>query len=67
MQKLRGTGTTFSTSGRRWVPWRPNPKLAARFARLHRLKREGILQPLTKAEARALCKQVVAAHRKHEI
>jgi len=67
MQKLRGSGTTFSTSGKRWVPWTPNHKIAARNARLHRLKREGILQPLTKAEARKLCDAAVATHPTSEI
>jgi hypothetical protein len=53
MQKLRGSGSTFSTSGQRWLPFRLNPKLAARFARLHRLKRKGLLKPMTKDQQRA--------------
>jgi len=55
MDRLRGTGTTFSTSGKRWFPFRGNRKVAARNARLHRLRRKGLLPNLTKAEARALC------------
>jgi hypothetical protein len=61
MHKLRGTGTTFSTSGKRWVPWHSNSKVGRRNARLWRLKRKGLLPNLTKAEARALCDQAVAA------
>ena len=68
MHKLRGSGNTFSTSDHNWYPFRGNPKIAARNARLHRLKRAGILQPLTKAEARKLCDAAVAAaHDKPEI
>lgn len=61
MQKLRGTGTTFSTSGKSWSPFRGNPKISRRNARLRRLQRKGLLPKLTKAEARALCDQAVAA------
>lgn len=55
MDRLRGTGTTFSTSGKRWFPFRGNPKLVARHARLHRLKRKGLTPPSDKASARAMC------------
>lgn len=42
-------------------PWKGNPKLAARNARLHRLKRKGFLPSLTKAEARRMCNEAIAA------
>lgn len=53
MQKLRGSGATFSTSGQDWKPFRFNPKIAARAAKLHRLKRKGLLPPIDKASLRA--------------
>lgn len=59
MQKLRGSGSTFSTSGKPWRPFRFNPKIAQRNARLHRLIRNGIIKPMTKAEQRAANEQAV--------
>lgn len=59
MQKLRGSGTTFSTSGRPWLPFQFNPHAARRFQRLHRLMQTGKLQPATKAEMRAACDAAV--------
>ena len=61
MQKLRGTGSTFSTSGKPWYPFRgSNTKIAARNARLHRLLRNGTIKPLTKDEARKLCVNAIS-------
>jgi hypothetical protein len=54
MQKLRGSGSTFSTSGKRWYPFRGNRKIAARNAKLHRLIKAGKLQPMTKQQMREL-------------
>lgn len=52
MQKLRGSGSTFSTSGADWMPFRFNPKIAAKSARLHRLKRKGLTPPTDKQSLR---------------
>ena len=57
MNKLRGTGSTFSTSGKYWRPFRFNPKIAKRNAKLHKLIRAGKLQPMTKAQMRAAAEQ----------
>jgi hypothetical protein len=54
MQKLRGSGSTFSTSGKHWFPFRGNRKIAARNAKLHRLIKAGKLQPMTKQQMREL-------------
>lgn len=62
MNRLRGPGTTFSTSGKRWRPFESNPKVAARNARLHRLRARGLLPSLDKAALRALADQVTTAH-----
>ncbi len=59
MQKLRGTGTTFSTTGQAWKPFRFNPRLAAKIGRLHRLKRKGLTGHETKAQMRVLAEQAV--------
>jgi hypothetical protein len=37
MDKLRGSGSTFSTSGKAWLPFRDNTALRRKKARLHRL------------------------------
>lgn len=42
-------------------PWKRDPKLVARFARLHRLRRNGTLKPMTKAEMRELAQQAAPA------
>lgn len=52
MQKLRGSGTTFSTSGKNWLPFKYNPKIAKRNAKLHKLINAGIIKPMTKDEQR---------------
>lgn len=56
--KLRGTGTTFSTSGKHWRPFMLNPKVAKRNAKLYRLKRQGITP--TKAELAAMSEAAAA-------
>ncbi len=59
MNRLRGTGTTFSTSGKRWHPFESNPKVARRNARLHRLKAKGLLPAGDKASLRAMADEAV--------
>jgi hypothetical protein len=54
MQKLRGSGSTFSTSGKRWFPFRGNRRVGARNARLHRLIQAGKLKLMTKQQMREL-------------
>lgn len=63
MDKLRGSGSTFSTSGKRWFPFRGNPKVAARNARLHELKRKGLTPPADKASQRKLIAEACASKR----
>jgi hypothetical protein len=58
MQKLRGSGSTFSTSGKHWKPFRHNPKITRRNARLHRLQRKGLTP--TKHELVAMSEAAVA-------
>ena len=62
MQKLRGTGTTFSTSGKDWKPFRFNPKLAQRNARLHRLQKQGLTPSTDKQSQRAAAELATANH-----
>jgi hypothetical protein len=62
MQKLKGSGTTFSTSGKHWQPFHFNPRLAAKKARLHRLKAAGLTPPTDKASMRQAGEQAVAEH-----
>lgn len=59
MHKLKGSGTTFSTSGKPWLPFRYDPKLAARAARMHRLIREGKLKPMSKEQMRKLADEAM--------
>jgi len=61
MDKLKGSGNTFSTSGKHWRPFRSNPKIVKRNARLHRLIRAGIIKPMTKAELRAAAQELLQA------
>jgi hypothetical protein len=58
MDKLRGTGSTFSTSGKRWMPFKFNPKVAKRNARLHRLLKAEIIKPMSKAEMQQIAETV---------
>lgn len=62
MDKLRGTGKTFSTSDQAWRPFRFNPKLANKMARLHRLKRKGLLPATDKASLRQAAEDAATAH-----
>lgn len=41
------------------MPFRYNPKVAARNAKLHRLKRQGIIPTLTKEQLRQHAEQAV--------
>jgi hypothetical protein len=60
MQRLRGSGNTFSTSGKHWRPFHFNPRLAAKKARLHRLKANGLTPATDKASLREAGEQAVA-------
>jgi hypothetical protein len=62
MQRLRGTGKTFSTSGEKWLPYHYNPVRASKAARLHRLHRKGLTIPTDKASLRAAADQAAADH-----
>lgn len=61
MQKLRGTGSTFSTSGKSWLPFHHNPMLAGKKARLHRLKRKGLTPATDKQSLREAADQAALA------
>jgi hypothetical protein len=63
MDKLKGSGATFSTSGKRWQPFQINRKLTARAARLHRLKRKGLTPPGDKQSLRELAQDAALKHR----
>jgi len=61
MDKQRGSGSTFSTSGKRWWPFaygKRNRKVAARNAKLRRMMKAGTLQSMTKDEMRKLIADV---------
>jgi hypothetical protein len=60
MQKLRGSGNTFSTSGKRWLPFGYDPQHAKKQARLHRLKAAGLTPPTDKASLRKAADDAVA-------
>ena len=63
MQKLRGTGLTFSTSGKTWHPFKYSAARGRKAARLHRLIREGLLpEKPDKEAARAECEQAAKTH-----
>jgi hypothetical protein len=64
MQKLKGSGNTFSTSGKRWMPFGYDPKHARKMARLHRLKAAGLTPATDKASLREAAQQAVADYRK---
>jgi hypothetical protein len=57
MQKLRGSGSTFSTSDKRWYPFRGNRKVGAHNAKLRRLMQTGKIEPMTKQQMRELIEQ----------
>jgi hypothetical protein len=62
MDKLRGSGNTFSTSGEAWLPFRYSPANGRKKARLNRLKRKGLTPPADKASARKLIEEACASH-----
>jgi hypothetical protein len=62
MQRLRGSGNTFSTSGQAFRPFHYNPKHAAKKARLHRLKAKGLTPATDKASLREAAEQAVGEH-----
>jgi hypothetical protein len=62
MDKLRGTGKTFSTSGKRWLPFHYDPARAAKMARLHRLKAKGLTPATDKASLRQAADEAAATH-----
>jgi hypothetical protein len=62
MQKLRGPGTTLSTSGQEWIPFRFNPRLAAKQGRLHRLQRNGLTPATDKLSLRDAAEHAAATH-----
>jgi hypothetical protein len=59
MQLLRGRG---SSKGH-WKPFRSNPKVVRKAAKLHRMLRAGIIKPMSKAEMRAACDAAVKRSR----
>lgn len=67
MDKLRGTGQTFSTSGKRWLPFRHNRKLARKQARLRSLVKAGLTGHESKAELRQAAADAAANHRINRI
>ena len=62
MDILKGSGSTFSTSGRKWKPFRYNPERAAAAARLHRLVRSGKAGALDKTSLRQQALTAIATH-----
>jgi hypothetical protein len=67
MRRLRGTGKTFSTSGKQWLPYNYNPARAAKIARLHRLQRKGLTPATDKASLRQLADDAVAGNIPHTV
>ena len=57
MQKLRGTGNTFSTSGKYWRPFRFNPQIARKRAQANRIKKAEHALPGDKAGQRQAAEQ----------
>jgi hypothetical protein len=62
MQKLRGSGNTFSTSGRPWLPFRMNPKVGRQNAKRHRWMQKGLTGPMSKEQLQELADQAVAGN-----
>lgn len=60
MQRLRGTGKTFSTSGEQWLPFHYNPARASKMARLHRLMRKGLTPATDHASLRQTANEAIA-------
>jgi hypothetical protein len=67
MDRLRGTGKTFSTSNKRWLPFGYDPKHAKKMARLHRLKAKGLTPATDKASLREAADEAIADFRKREV
>ncbi len=59
MDELCASGTTFSTSGKPWTPFRGSLKVRRRNARLRRLMKAKIIKPMTKDEMREANADVV--------
>jgi hypothetical protein len=66
MRTLRGTGKTFSTSGKRWLPFHYDPHHAKKMARLHRLKAKGLTPATDKASLREAAEKAIADYRKRK-
>ncbi len=64
MDKLKGTGSTFSTSGKRWWPFQAHPDVARQAQRRHRIIRKGLAPAGDKASLRAAAEQAFATFRK---
>ena len=62
MDKLKGSGSTFSTSGKRWLPFHFDPALARKKARLHRLHRKGLTPAGDKQSLREAADLAAATH-----
>lgn len=66
MKVLRGSGSTFSTSGKRWhgfpIASPTARKVAGKNARLRRLLAKGVIAPLSKAQQRELAAQATKDH-----
>jgi hypothetical protein len=60
MEKLKGTGNTFSTSGKRWLPFKYDPVLCGKMHRLHQLKRKGLTPTTDKASLRQAATEAAA-------
>jgi hypothetical protein len=62
MDKLRGSGNTFSTASKAWLPFRMNPAQGRKLARLHRLKRKGLTPATDKASLRQAAVDAASSH-----
>lgn len=60
MDKLKGSGSTFSTSGKAWKPFETNPKVLRQNAKRWRLKRAGLAGSESKDELRKLAEMAVS-------
>lgn len=67
MQKLRGSGSTFSTSGKAWRPFIHNPRIAAQNAKRARIVANGHGGTASKSELRALADQAVREHKPRRV
>jgi hypothetical protein len=62
MDKQRGSGSTFSTPGKEWHPFKSEAAKARKMARLHRLKRAGLAPAGDKQSLRAAAEQAAKHH-----